>query len=195
MNNHTQPTKEDRILENLDKGDTLRGALSRAGADDIDLKLYETLARLDDASIEVPSRTSFERLLRDMQAVPTPSPYVPMRSVFAHVRFAVPALLGLLIVVSGIGIETGRISFEQNIAPVADTVRDQKVKEIASATQKTTVATFQTARSVEEIDGTATPAATSTMSAAGVTEENYDAYFEEESTAFITIADAYEVII
>lgn len=190
MNKETQQTKEDRIIENLDKGESVIAALLGVQADAVDAQMYETLTSMKDTTTPVPSRESFARMLNGVPlSESVASPYQSVRSPFMPVRFVVPALLGLLIIVSGIGIDTGRIRVDRDSILSPGSLSTQVA---TTTTDDTTAATTLQAARMMSASETDTSSA-STLALAP--EEDYDAYFEEESSAFMSIAEAYEVTI
>lgn len=188
--NKEQQTKEDRIIENLDRGESVVAALAGVGADSTDVALYETLANMKDTTTPVPPRENFAQLLQTLPVGSVPSPYKSVRSPFAQVRLLVPALLGLLIIVSGIGIETGRITIVGQHYPTTSVSKEQKQTTLVATRVEpdTAGATLSALRETE-------PATSAAVSGDAVVEDDYDTFFEEESIAFMSIADAYEVTI
>lgn len=190
MNKETT-TKEERILENLDRGEPVVSALLGVEADTVDAALYETLVHMKDTATPVPSRDAFAQLLTTLPIHESvASPYQGIRSPFMHLRFMVPALLGVLVIISGVGIETGRINIDTSIVSAPVVTETEPSAMTQSKSLDTNSSTLQALRATDE-----SAASTSSSIALAPTEENYDAYFEEESNAFMSIADAYEVTI
>lgn len=190
METKTEITKEEKILQHLDEGGALSTALADSGADHADTQLYSALSSMKDDNIVVPPRATFSALLSRISETPTPSPYVAQRSPFTIFRFAMPIALGLLIVVSGVGLETGRITLMENNIPQ---VRLQ-VEDSTPTASGADIATMVSAKTAVPTTLATSSSATS-FDSSEVEEIAYDQYFEEESVAFTNIADAYDVVI
>jgi|GEM_PF-4971038 hypothetical protein len=192
MEKETHTTKEEAIIAHLDEGGALSTALAKHGADHADTKLYSALYDMKNDEIQVPPRATFLTLLERLNSKePALSPYAPTKSPFTGLRFVMPVMLGLLIVVSGVGLETGRISFEDSAVPVVS-LRVADDAEFSTSADTTKVALSNDDNTT--MRAMTTPATSTATSDTGSTEE-YSTYFEEESTAFTNIADAYEITI
>lgn len=191
MKKETYTTKEEAIIAHLDDGGALSTALAKHSADHADTRLYSALYDMKDDEIQVPPRATFQALLERLTAKePTPSPYVATKSPFSGLRFVIPVMLGLLIVVSGVGLETGRISFEDSVVPVVS----MRVTDDTESPVDTNTATIAFSTTDDTMVASKTATSTSTTSDSDSVEE-YSTYFEEESVAFTNIADAYDVTI
>ena len=146
------------------------------------VRLDALFSNLRDAEFPVPGREEFRALLSRIPTKNIISPYAPLISSFVTLRFITPLALALLIVISGIGIETGRITIEgstssRNLSKGAaggTAPMTMSYSDIELATENTAPTTFS--------EVTTAPA-----------EEDYDAYFSSEEDAFTSIADAYDI--
>jgi len=135
--------------------------------------------------IPMPSRADFKALLSRIPTKNIVSPYAPIINTFMTLRFVTPLALGLLIVVSGIGIETGRISFE-----ASNTANFSK-----EGIVDTSMMIYPELAPLEQQDTAVALVMAIHETVLLEQEEDYDEYIASENETFTSLAEAYEVTI